>query len=365
MARAAGAPSRVYVDEFNFSGRTNNLEMAIDNNLAEVTTFLDDGTESVEGQYNGTVTLNGFFDGDSAGYDDQMWSVIGDGIDHFVGLYPGNQAAATNIGYELQAQTSNQTRPVDVAGAILLNVSWQNNGAIVRSTVLKNGAVTGSGVVSGSNQNIGATGAHKTNDTANNVTSANATDLASLQTLLNEIKGDYNTHRASTTYHVVADSTNVITSANASDLSTSITLVNELKLDINAHRSQSGVHVFNDIGNIIGNVDASDLTTAQTLANEIKVDYNAHLSRVEKTAVAILRVLSVTGSGSFTVTVEESSDNAVGDAYSNIISFTAATAVGVERKTKATATEAWKRVNVTAFSGFSTVTILVIIGHEQ
>lgn len=365
MGRVAGAPSRVFIDEFDFSGRTNQLEMGIDNTLAPVTTFSDDGAEFVEGLYNATAILNGFFDGDSGDYDAEMWSVIGDGAEHLEGLYPGSQAAATNIGYELQARSPNQSRPVDVAGAILLNVTWQNNGAVVRSTVLVNGAVTATGAVSGSNQNIGATGAHKTNDTANNVTSANATNLPTLQTLLNEIKGDYNTHRVSTTYHVAADSTNAVTSANASDLATSITLVNELKLDINAHRSQSGVHVFNDTGNIIGNVDASDLTTAQTLANEIKVDYNAHLSRAEKTAVAILRVLSVTGSGNFTVTVEESSDDAVGDAYSNIISFTSATGVGAERKTLATATEAWKRVNITVFSGFSTVTILVIIGYEQ
>ena len=65
MSRVAGAPSRVYVDEFNFSGRTNQLELAIDNNLAEVTALNDTGSLFVEGHYNGTATLNGFFDGDS------------------------------------------------------------------------------------------------------------------------------------------------------------------------------------------------------------------------------------------------------------------------------------------------------------
>ncbi len=245
MTRSAGAPSRVYVDEFDFSGRTNQLEMAIDNNLPEITTFADDGAEFVEGQYNGTATLNGFFDGTSGDYDDQMWSVIGDGANHFVGLYPGSSAAATNIGYELQAQTSNQTRPADVAGAILLNVSWQNNGPIVRSTVLANGAVTGTGAVSSSNQNLGTTA--------------------------------------------------------------------------------SGERF-----------------------------------------VVVYRVLAVSGAGTIVIEIQESQNDGAGDAYATISGLTETfAAVGVARDTTTAATEAWKRVNVTTFSGFTSVTILVVVGKEQ
>lgn len=62
-----------------------------------------------------------------------------------------------------------------------------------------------------------------------------ASDLATLQTLATAIKADYEVHRASTTYHYTADATNTISAANATDLGTSITLLNELKTDINAH----------------------------------------------------------------------------------------------------------------------------------
>ena len=119
---------------------------------------------------------------------------------------------------------------------------------------------------------------HVINDSTNTVTSANASDQATVNTLLNEIKADYNTHIPSTTYHDAADTTNAVTSADASDLATSLTLANEIKADYNAHRSQAGVHPENDTGNGVTAADATDLASVITLANEIKADYNAHLS---------------------------------------------------------------------------------------
>ena len=243
MARTAGAPSRIYVDEFDFSGRTNNASMAMDVNLPEVTSFSDDGAEFVEGNYNGTISVNGFFDPTDDNYDEQMWAVIGDGADHFVGFYPGNSAAAASIGYELQGQTNNQGRPADVAGAVLLNVTWQNNGAVVRSTVLNNSSVVGTGAVSGSNQNTGTTSAGER-------------------------------------------------------------------------------------------------------------------------FVAVMRVIAFNAS-SMTVIIEESSDDGAGDAYAAISGMTQTfSAVGVSRESTTAATEAWKRVNVTAFSRTS-ATLIVSVGKDQ
>ena len=119
---------------------------------------------------------------------------------------------------------------------------------------------------------------HKANDTTNTVTSADASDQATLNTLLNEIKGDYNAHRVSTTFHDAADNTNVVDAADASDLATSQTLANQIKAKYNTHRSQSGVHPYDDALNEVTSADATDLATAQTLANEEKTDYNAHLT---------------------------------------------------------------------------------------
>lgn len=122
---------------------------------------------------------------------------------------------------------------------------------------------------------------HIVDDTTNLVTATDATDQTTLNTLLNEIKSDYNVHRILTTFHDAADNANVITSANASDLNTSMTLANEIKTDINAHRSQSGIHPYDDEGNIITSDNGTDLATTIILANEIKVDYNAHLTATQ------------------------------------------------------------------------------------
>ena len=75
--------------------------------------------------------------------------------------------------------------------------------------------------------------AHKATDTA--IATADATDQATLNTLLNAIKTKLNAHGGSTTYHYTADGTNTVTSPDATDLASSVTLVNELYTDINAH----------------------------------------------------------------------------------------------------------------------------------
>lgn len=62
-----------------------------------------------------------------------------------------------------------------------------------------------------------------------------ATDLATAITRANDIKAKYEVHRASTTYHYNADSTNTIAAADATDQTSLNTLLNELKTDFNAH----------------------------------------------------------------------------------------------------------------------------------
>jgi hypothetical protein len=244
MSRVHASKTRIYIDEFNFSGRTNKAELTIDNGLPDVTAFEDAGAASVEGKYNHKLSVSGFFDPTDEGYDEQMWNVIGDGVTHLLGMYPGQQATAGSIGYELQSLCPTQKRPLEVAGAVLLDVDWQGNDAIVRSTVLANGAVTGTGAVSGSNKETGVT-----------------------------VSGE--------------------------------------------------------------------------------------------TFVAILRVLSVSGTGSLTVKIQGSQNDGDPDTYADLITFTAATGITSERKTTTSATEAWKRVNISAFSGFASATILVVVGKEK
>lgn len=80
--------------------------------------------------------------------------------------------------------------------------------------------------------------------------------------------------------------------------------------------------------------------------------------------VVTYRVLAVSGTGSITLQCQESSDDGAGDAYASVAALAsgALTTVGVTRKTTTGATEAWKRISVSAFSGFTSVTILATVG---
>ena len=244
MGRVAGAISRIYLDENNMSGRTNNAELAVDLNLPEVTSFSDSAAEFVEGLYSGKISQNSFFDGASGEIDGEVFSAIGDGNTHYLGLYPGNDASHGDIGYEATVKSESQPRPIEVAGAVLLNVTWQATGPIVRASVLCNTRISAAGVVADSNKNLGTT------------------------------------------------------------------------------------------------------TSGEVF-------------------VAVVRILDTDYSGGLNMTIEQSSDDGSGDAYATLISFTNCHVTKAQRKSVSTATEAWKRVNITAVNTGTYADILIVVGKEQ
>lgn len=71
---------------------------------------------------------------------------------------------------------------------------------------------------------VGTAGVHQTDDVTNVVSSPDATTQATLNTLANEIRTDYEAHRVDTTSHGAADGTNVITEpAAATDYAATLT----------------------------------------------------------------------------------------------------------------------------------------------
>jgi len=78
--------------------------------------------------------------------------------------------------------------------------------------------------------------------------------------------------------HEQADTTNIVTAADATDLPTAITLVNQIKDKYKAHRSTTGsVHIDPDVINSINYNKATDQSTADVLANATKTAFNAHV----------------------------------------------------------------------------------------
>lgn len=105
-----------------------------------------------------------------------------------------------------------------------------------------------------------------------------AAALAAGIVIANELKTDYNIHRASAVFHAVADVSNVVTAANATDLATLITLANEIKTDLNAHFANTGgaYHTLADTVNAVTHADATTLQTVLSLLRVLKANYNAH-----------------------------------------------------------------------------------------
>lgn len=98
-----------------------------------------------------------------------------------------------------------------------------------------------------------------------------------------------------------------------------------------------------------------------------KTGVNHGATTSAQTIVVTYRILSVSGSGSIVFALEESSDNGSGDAYGAVAALASGTltGTGITVKTATAATEAWKRINVTTFSGFTSVTALVTVTVRQ
>lgn len=105
------------------------------------------------------------------------------------------------------------------------------------------------------------------------VTAANATDLPTLLTLVNELRGSSLVQRADTLAHKVVDATTIAAPA-ATDLATAITLMNELKADFNVHAVSLTYHY--TVDTVIATADGTILADTITLANAFKTKINAH-----------------------------------------------------------------------------------------
>ena len=95
--------------------------------------------------------------------------------------------------------------------------------------------------------------------------------------LANEIKGVVNAHFADTVAHDTAVSAQV-TTADATSLATAYALASALKTAYVAHLSASNVHANNDETNTIAAAAATTIATLNALVNELRADVTAHIA---------------------------------------------------------------------------------------
>lgn len=107
----------------------------------------------------------------------------------------------------------------------------------------------------------------------------NPTKLEMAKRLANELKADYNTHKASAVYHTVADPGNTVAAADATDLASLVTLANAIRTAYEAHRVLVGggpCHGAADTANAISAAVCTDLATATVLLKDEKAKFEAH-----------------------------------------------------------------------------------------
>lgn len=114
--------------------------------------------------------------------------------------------------------------------------------------------------------------------TALAVTSANASDLATLLTLTNEIISVGKNHLLDTGAHKASDAVSWPAFGAAVDLATAQTALNLMKASYNTHIALTTKHYNADAANGIIAADGSNQATCETLANEIKTDLTAHIA---------------------------------------------------------------------------------------
>lgn len=156
MAKVSNLATRVYMDEFNWSGVLNSTEQRINQETPVVTAFSDAGPRRVVGNYDAEHSDLGFFDSDDDGYDEQVFALL-DNTEHYLTKLFGANAIGS-IAYDHVISLVNQPRSAQAGGAVLLNFDSAGRDGVVRGLVLGNKVTTGAESLTGYNQGVTTAG---------------------------------------------------------------------------------------------------------------------------------------------------------------------------------------------------------------
>lgn len=143
MAKVAvGSNSRVYCDEFDWSGVLNSLSLTIDQETPVVTCLSDAGPRRIPGNYDAKASCLGFLEPTDEGYDEKMFDALTDGADHYLTQLFGANAMGSPS-HDMVVRFPSQPRSASVGGPILLNFDAEGNEGVARGLVLGNKTTTG------------------------------------------------------------------------------------------------------------------------------------------------------------------------------------------------------------------------------
>lgn len=142
-----GKNTRLLVNQWDFSGVSNSLEVALNVPNEECTVFTSTGKEYLAMSTEGTITQNGYFDDAAAGtFESSMQSALASSTGLYVAALfgtdvddcPAYVAPATNI--------NNLTISSPANGLMTVQGEWYQGNGILRGTRIFGGSVTGTGL---------------------------------------------------------------------------------------------------------------------------------------------------------------------------------------------------------------------------
>lgn len=141
-----GTYTRILVDQFDFSGVSNSVDVAIDSEEFDVTAFQDEGNVFLTGVSGGTITQNGYFDGGAAGgYEAEVYTRLGSTASHVVAVLFGTQTTGCPA-YVLPGTDSREmTIASPVSGIVTLNGTWGEGSGIRRGLRVFGGTISATG----------------------------------------------------------------------------------------------------------------------------------------------------------------------------------------------------------------------------
>jgi len=163
VARISAKSAGLLVDEFDFSGVSNSMDLSFTEAPADVTAFADTDMTYIQGKPTFTFNVNGLWSTASPNYDGEMFTDL-TATARRVGIYPGGLAEGT-VGYEGATIISTSPRVSTVGDAIACNVTWQGASAPFRSRIIEDATITCNGstvVANGTGYNLGTIAATNT-----------------------------------------------------------------------------------------------------------------------------------------------------------------------------------------------------------
>lgn len=141
-----GTYTSILIDEFDFSGDNNSVEVNVSSDQFDITAFQDTGNVFLTGVSQGTITQNGYFGGGAAdGFEAEMYARLGSTTGVTVAVLLGTQTTGCPA-YVLPGTSGNNMQiQSPVNGIITLNGGWNSGTGMKRGFRLYGGTVSATG----------------------------------------------------------------------------------------------------------------------------------------------------------------------------------------------------------------------------